>query len=184
MAFNNQPYKGNFRRRNERTHRINGEITHHSVRVVGEGVESGIYTIADALKIATDLGVDLIEIVKDSNPPVCRVVEYQKFAYENKKKEKDKNSGAKKSELKEIRMSPNIGDHDFGFKTRQAEQFLKDGNKVKVTLKFKGRMIVHQEQGKLVLLRFAEALLDAGKAEHLPKLEGKFMSMFLIPKKK
>ena len=178
------PYKNNFRRRNERIHRINGEITHHSVRVVGEGVEAGIYTIAQAIKMAQDIGVDLVEIVRDSNPPVCRVIEYQKFAYENKKKEKDKNSSSKKSEMKKIRLSPNIGDHDFGFKAKQAEQFLKDGNKVKVSLKFKGRMIVHNEQGRLVMLRFAEALVNSGTAEQLPKLDGKFMFMFLVPKKK
>jgi len=174
----------NFNRRKERIHRINGEITHHSVRVVGEGVEAGIYHIAEALKIASNMGVDLVEIVKDSNPPVCRVIEYQKFAYENKKKEKDKSAHSKKSELKEIRLSPNIGDHDFGFKVKQAEKFLKDGNKVKVTLKFKGRMIVHNEQGKLTMLKFAEALIECGTAEKMPQLEGKFMNMFLVPKKK
>jgi translation initiation factor IF-3 len=185
MAFpNKQPYRGNnFRRKNERTHRINEEIKHQSVRVVGEGVESGIYHIGDAIKMAKDLGVDLIEIVSDSNPPVCRVIEYQKFAYEIRKKEKDKSSG-KKSELKEIRLSPNIGDHDFGFKVKQAEKFLKNGDKVKVTVKFHGRMIVHKEQGNLVMLRFAEALSEVGKAEQLPKMDGKFMMMFLVPKKK
>lgn len=184
MALNNQPYRGNnFRRRNERTHRINSEITHQNVRVVGEGVEPKVCSISEAIKIAQDMGVDLVEIVKDSNPPVCKVIAYQKFAYENKKKEKDKNSG-KKSELKEIRLGPNIGDHDFGFKVKQAEKFLNAGDKVKVTMKFHGRMIVHKEQGNLVMLRFAEALLDAGKAEQLPKMDGKFMMMFLVPKKK
>ena len=183
MAINNQPYRGgNFRRRNERTHRINSEITHQTVRMVGDGVEPRVCSISEAIKTAQDLGVDLVEIVRDSNPPVCKVIEYQKFAYENKRKEKDKNSG-KKSELKEIRLSPNIGEHDFGFKLKQAQQFLKDGNKVKVTIKFHGRMIVHKDQGKLVMLRFADGLLDFGKAEQLPKLDGKYMMMFLVPKK-
>ena len=185
MALQNKGfYKNNFRKRNQRTHRINSEITHRTVRVVGDGIEAKVCSIEDAMSIASDVGVDLVEISRNSNPPVCKVIEYQKFAYENKRKEKDKNSGSKKSELKEIRLSPNIGDHDLGFKVKQAEKFLKDGNKIKVTLKFKGRMIVHKEQGNIVMLRFAEALNEYGKPEQTPKLNGKTMIMFLIAIKK
>jgi translation initiation factor IF-3 len=165
-------------------HRTNGEITSSTVRVVGDDIESQVVSIFEARKMAEDAELDLVEIVPNSNPPVCKIVDYNKFLYENKKKKKEIEQNSKKSALKEIKMSPNIGDHDFNFKLKHATDFLHNGDKVKLSVFFKGRTIVYKEQGEMVLLKFAQNLLEIGKAESLPKLEGKNMSMIISPKKK
>jgi translation initiation factor IF-3 len=175
--------KGFNNRKKEREHRLNEEIKHRTVRIVGEGVESKVCDISEALRISKGVGVDLVEVVTHAQPPVCRVIDYQKFLYEKKKKEKDINKG-KKSEVKEVRLSQNIGEHDFNFKAKHAEEFLKDGDKVKVAMRFKGRSIVFKNQGEMVMAKFALALEEFGKVEQLPKMEGKNMYMFIVPKKK
>lgn len=169
-------------RTKQREHRINDEITHTTVRIVGDGIESKVCDISEALKIAVNAGVDLVEISPEAQPPVCKVIEYQKFAYEKKRREKD-NKG-KKSEMKEVRLSQNIGDHDFNFKVKHAEKFLKEGDKVKVSIRFNGRSIMFKERGELVMAKFATVLEETGRVEQLPKMEGKNMYMFIVPRKK
>ena len=137
----------------------------------------------DALTKAYDQGLDLVMISPTANPPVCKIIEYQKYLYEQKKKEKERKANSTKIVIKEIRLSPQTDDHDFEFKLNHAMRFLKDGNKVKVDVFFKGRSIVYKEQGETILLKFAEALLEYGKPEMLPKLEGKRMLMIIAPKK-
>lgn len=173
-----------FNRKKEKLHKTNEEITAPEVRITGDGIESHVCSIREALQMAKDMCSDLVEIAPTVNPPVCKVIEYQKFLYEIKKKEKDKNKNATKSILKEIKLSPNIGEHDINFKMRNATEFLKEGNKIKVTLLFKGRGIIYKEQGELTLSKFAVGLEDVAKVEQLPKLEGKNMTMFLVPRKK
>ena len=153
------------------------------VRVVGEGIESGILNIKEALKLADELGLDLVEISPTANPPVCKVIDYKKFLYEKRKKAKEVKAKSAKIVVKEIRLSPNIDDHDFNFKLKHAYKFLQDGAKVKVDVFFKGRSIIYKEQGEIVLLKFANELIEVGKVEALPKLEGKRMIMVLTPKK-
>ena len=167
----------------EPEHRINEAIKEPVVRVVGEDIESAIFSIRDALQMAYDRGLDLVEISPTANPPVCRVVEYQKFLYEQKKKQKEIKAKTSKVVIKEIRLSPQTDDHDFEFKLNHAIRFLKEGNKVKVDVFFRGRSIVYKEQGEAQLLKFAEALLDYGKPEVMPRLEGKRMLMIIAPKK-
>ena len=154
------------------------------MRVVGEGVEQGVFPIAKALQIAHDAGVDLVEIAPTADPPVCRVVDYKKFLYEQKKKQKEMKAKAQKVVIKEIRFGPQTDDHDFNFKKNHAIKFLQDGAKVKAFVFFRGRSIVFKEQGELLLLRFANELEEYGKAEQLPMLEGKKMQMIIAPKKK
>lgn len=153
------------------------------VRVVGEGMEPTIMNTRDALKIAYDQGLDLVEISPNANPPVCKVIEYQKFLYEQKKKQKEIKANSTKVVVKEIRLSPQTDEHDFNFKLNHAIRFLKEGNKVKVDVFFKGRSIIYKEQGETQLLKFAEALLEYGKPEVMPRLEGKRMLMIIAPKK-
>ncbi len=164
-------------------HKINNLITSPVVRVVGENVETGIYNIKEALEMAYDQGLDLVEISPSANPPVCKIVDYQKFLYELKKKQKEQKSKSTKIVIKEIRLGPQTDDHDFNFKLNHAIKFLKEGSKVKVDVFFKGRMIVYKEQGEAILLKFAEALLEVGKPEMMPKMEGKRMMMIIAPKK-
>jgi len=152
--------------------------------VVGENIEQGIYQIKEALQIATDLGLDLVEISPTANPPVCKVVDYKKFLYEQKKKLKEIKANAAKVVLKEIRFGPNTDDHDFNFKLKHAIKFLSEGAKLKVDVFFKGRTILYKEQGEIILLKFAQELADYGKVDQLPKLEGKRMIMTISPKKK
>lgn len=152
--------------------------------MVGENIEQGIYQIKEALQIATDLGLDLVEISPTANPPVCKVVDYKKFLYEQKKKLKEIKSNAAKVVLKEIRFGPNTDDHDFNFKLKHAIKFLSEGAKLKVDVFFKGRTILYKEQGEIILLKFAQELADYGKVDQLPKLEGKRMIMTISPKKK
>jgi len=152
------------------------------VRVVGENVEPGIYSTHDALKLAQELDLDLVEISPNADPPVCKIIDYNKFLYEKKRKEKEMKANAKISEVKEIRFTPNTDEHDFNFKAKHAEDFLKDGNKVKAYVQFKGRAIMFKERGELLLLKFAERLAETGAPEGMPKLEGKRMMIIFAPK--
>jgi translation initiation factor IF-3 len=171
-----------FQRQQEPEHRINERIRVPQVRLVGDNVEIGIYPTHEALKIAQALELDLVEISPQADPPVCKAIDYKKFLYEKKKKEKEMKANAKQSEVKEVRFTPGTDDHDFDFKAKHAEGFLKDGNKVKAYVQFKGRAIMFKERGELVLLKFAERLAEVGTPETLPKLEGKRMFLMLTPK--
>jgi translation initiation factor IF-3 len=152
---------------------------------VGDNIENpGIYALRDALKIADSLELDLVEISPKAEPPVCKVTDFSKFLYHQKKKQKEIKAKTVKVVVKEIRFGPQTDDHDFNFKLRHAEKFLQDGAKVKAFVFFKGRSILFKEQGEILLLRFATALEDYGKVEQLPRLEGKRMTMFISPKKK
>jgi translation initiation factor IF-3 len=152
--------------------------------LVGDNVEIGIYSLNEALKIAQELELDLVEISPNANPPVCKILEYKKFLYEQKKREKALKSKATKVVIKEIRFGPNTDEHDYEFKKKHAEKFLKEGAKLKAFVFFKGRSIVFKEQGQILLLRLAQDLEEFGKVEQLPQLEGKRMTMFISPKKK
>lgn len=153
------------------------------VRMVGDNLEPQIVSLREAIAIAERLELDLVEISPQANPPVCKVMDYQKFLYEQKKKQKEIKAKSAKVVVKEIRLGPHTDDHDFEFKVNHAIKFLKEGCKVKVDVFFKGRMIVYKDQGELILLKFATALEEFGKPEQLPKLEGKRMIMILQPKK-
>ncbi len=153
------------------------------MRVVAEGMEPKIVPIKEALDLANQYELDLVEISPQANPPVCKVMDYQKFLYEQKKKQKEIKAKSAKIVVKEIRLGPQTDEHDFEFKVNHAVKFLKDGCKVKVDVFFKGRSIVYKEQGELILLKFAQAVEDYGKPEQLPKLEGKRMIIILNPKK-
>ncbi|MCB0388853.1 MULTISPECIES: translation initiation factor IF-3 [Xanthomarina] len=167
----------------EDQHRINSKIRSEKVRLVGDNVEVGIYPIKDALAIADEQGLDLVEISPKADPPVCKVMDYKKFLYEQKKREKALKSKASKVVVKEIRFGPQTDDHDYEFKKKHAEKFLKEGAKLKAFVFFKGRSIVFKEQGQILLLRLAQDLEELGKVEQMPKLEGKRMTMFIAPKK-
>lgn len=168
----------------EMPNRINDAIRGvDEVRLVGENVEQGIYSFREAMRIADEQNLDLVEISPTAVPPVCRVIDYQKFLYQKKRKEKEQKQNSKKIEVKEIRFGPQTDDHDYNFKLRHAQEFLKDGNKVKAYVFFRGRSIVFKEQGELLLARFANDLEEFGKPEAMPKLEGKRMIMMLAPKK-
>ncbi len=181
-----QPVRPNNRGRVEKEmpNRINDAIRGvDEVRLVGDNVEQGIYSFREAMRIADDLNLDLVEISPNAVPPVCRVIDYQKFLYQKKRKEKEQKQNSKKIEVKEIRFGPQTDDHDYNFKLRHAQEFLKDGNKVKAYVFFRGRSIVFKEQGELLLARFANDLEEFGKPEALPKLEGKRMILMIAPKK-
>ena len=167
----------------ENPHRINEKITAHEIRLVGDNVEVGVYTLNKALLLAQDLELDLVEISPKASPPVCKILEYKKFLYEQKKREKALKAKSTKIIVKEIRFGPNTDEHDYEFKKKNAEKLLKDGAKLKAFVFFKGRSIVFKEQGQILLLRLAQDLEDIGKVEQLPKLEGKRMIMFINPKK-
>ncbi|NLN95218.1 MAG: translation initiation factor IF-3 [Bacteroidales bacterium] len=171
------------RKKQEDPHRINQEITTPVVRVVGDNVEQGIFNLREALEIARSQNLDLVEISPTANPPVCKVIDYRKFLYDLKKKQKEIKAKSAKVIVKEIRMGPNTDEHDFNFKLKHAENFLKEGAKVKVEVFFRGRTIVYKDKGELILLRFAQELEEVGKVEQLPRLEGKRMFMIITPKK-
>ena len=152
--------------------------------MVGEGLEPKICSIDDAMKIANNLGLDLVEISPNVDPPVCKVIDYKKFIYDQKKKQKAIKSKAQKVVIKELRFGPNTGEHDFDFKLKHAKSFLEDGAKVKAFVFFRGRSIVFKDQGQILLLKLAQALEDIGVVENMPKLEGKKMIMIIAPKKK
>jgi translation initiation factor IF-3 len=167
------------------SYRVNEKIKALQVRLVGENIENpGIYSLRDALKIADSLDLDLVEISPKAEPPVCKAIDYSKFLYQQKKKQKEIKAKTAQVIVKEIRFGPQTDDHDFNFKLRHAERFLQEGAKVKAFVFFKGRSILFKEQGEILLLRFATMLEDIGKVEQLPKLEGKRMTMFISPKKK
>ena len=149
---------------------------------MGDNVEIGIYPIRKALDKAQELELDLVEISPKANPPVCKIIDYKKFLYEQKKREKAMKAKATKVIVKEIRFGPQTDDHDYEFKKRHAEKFLKDGAKLKAYVFFKGRSIVYKDQGEILLLRLASELEEVGKVEQMPKLEGKRMTMFIAPK--
>ncbi len=150
---------------------------------MGDNVDTGIYQLRDALKKAEELELDLVEISPKANPPVCKIMDYKKFLYEQKKKQKEIKAKTAKVVVKEIRLGPHTDEHDFNFKLKHAIKFLEEGSKVKVDVFFKGRSIVYKDKGELILLRFAQELEDLAKVEQLPKLEGKRMIMMLAPKK-
>ena len=153
------------------------------VRVVGEGMEPKILSLRDALALAESMELDLVEISPQVNPPVCKIMDYQKFLYDQKKKQKDIKAKSAKVVIKEIRLGPQTDNHDFDFKVNHAIRLLKEGCKVKVDVFFKGRSIVYKDQGELILLKFAQALEEYGKLEQMPKLEGKRMIIVINPKK-
>ena len=177
-------FRGRFVPRKEAEHRINHFIRVPQVRLVGDNVEVGVYPTAEAIKMAQDQQLDLVEISPNADPPVCKIIDYNKFLYDKKKKEKEMKANAKVSEVKEIRFTPNTDDHDFDFKARHAEKFLKDGNKVKAYVQFKGRAIQFQDRGQLLLLKFAERLSEVGNLESMPKMEGRRMLAMFAPKGK
>ncbi|MBL86780.1 MAG: translation initiation factor IF-3 [Winogradskyella sp.] len=181
MRRNRRSY--NRREAQEDKHRINSKIRTEEVRVVGENVEVGIYPIKKALSMADEQGLDLVEISPNANPPVCKIMDYKKFLYEQKKREKALKAKASKVVVKEIRFGPQTDDHDYEFKKKHAIKFLQDGAKLKAFVFFKGRSIVFKEQGQILLLRLAQDLEEYGKVEQMPKLEGKRMIMFIAPKK-
>ena len=169
----------------ENPNRINDEITAPTVRVVGENVEPNlVLPIKEAIKLADEMELDLIEISPKADPPVCRIADYQKFLYQQKKKAKEIKAKQAKVVIKEIRFGPQTDDHDYNFKLRHAQNFLQEGAKVKAYVFFRGRSIVFSEQGQILLLRFATDLEEYGKVEMMPKLEGKRMTMMLAPKSK
>ena len=169
-------------RRND-PHAINEHIRAREVRLVGDNVEQGIYPLSQALKIAEDQELDLVEISPNAEPPVCRIIDYQKFLYQQKKRQKEQKQKAAKVVVKEIRFGPQTDDHDYNFKLKHAQGFLKEGSKVKAYVFFRGRSILFKEQGEVLLLRFANDLEELGKVEMMPVLEGKRMSIMLAPLK-
>ncbi len=164
-------------------HRINEQIRSKEVRIVGDDMESSVYPIAQALKMAEERDADLVEISPNANPPVCRIIEYSKFLYQLKKRQKEQKAKQVKVNVKEIRFGPQTDEHDYNFKLKHAKGFLEDGDKVKAYVFFKGRSILFKEQGEVLLLRFANDLEDIAKVEQMPILEGKKMIIFLAPKK-
>jgi translation initiation factor IF-3 len=186
MAFPPRPPRGNFnprfRKEQQQEHRTNNMIRVPNVRLVGENVTVGVYPTSEALKMAQDQALDLVEISPNADPPVCKIIDYNKFLYEKKRKEKEMKAKSKASEVKEIRFTPNTDDHDFDFKAKHAEKFLKEGDKVKAYVQFKGWAIQFRERGELLLLKFAERLNEVGVLEGMPKMEGKRMLAIWAPK--
>ena len=165
--------------------RINEEITAPQVRLVGDNIpEAGVYSLSAAMKMADELDLDLVEISAKADPPVCKILDYEKYLYQQKKKAKEMKSNASKVVIKEIRFGPNTDEHDFQFKLKHAQEFLQEGSKVKASIFFRGRSIMFKDQGEKQLLRFAVELEEFGRAENMPVLEGKRMTMMLAPNKK
>jgi translation initiation factor IF-3 len=163
-------------------HRINSQIRAREVRIVGDDVESTVMATRDALKLAEQKGLDLVEISPNAEPPVCRLIDYSKFLYQQKKKQKELKAKQVKVEIKEIRFGPQTDEHDYNFKLKHAKEFLLEGDKVKAHVFFRGRSILFKEQGEVLLLRFANDLEEVGKVESMPKLEGKRMIIYIAPK--
>lgn len=165
--------------------RINHQIRVREVRLVGDNIENpGVVPTSQALKLADELELDLVEISPKAEPPVCKIIDYQKFLYQQKKKQKEMKAKAVKVMIKEIRFGPNTDEHDFHFKLRHAEKFLQEGAKLKAFVFFKGRTILFKEKGEILLLKLAQELEDYGTLDHMPKLEGKRMTIFISPKKR
>ncbi len=173
------------RRRDDRMpHRINHRITAKVVRVVGDNVEPQVISIGEAIRLADEMELDLVEISPKADPPVCKIIDYQKFLYQQKKKQKEMKAKTSKVVVKEIRFGPNTDDHDYNFKLKHAIKFLEDGAKLKAYVFFKGRSILFKEKGEILLLRLAQDVEDYGVVEQMPKLEGKRMTITFSPKKK
>ena len=170
--------------RSKEQFRINEHINVSEVRLVGDNITSGVYPISKALQMAEDMGFDLVEISTNATPPVCKIIDYQKFLYQQKKRQKEQKAKAIRIVVKEIRFSPQTDDHDYNFKLRHAKEFLDDGAKVKAYVFFKGRSILFKEQGEVLLLRFATDLEEYGKVEQMPVLEGKRMIIMISPASK
>ena len=169
----------------EPEHRINNRIRVPKVRLVGDNIEEpGVYSTQDALRLADDMELDLVEISPNAQPPVCRIIDYSKFIYQQKKKQKEIKAKQVKMVVKEIRFGPQTDDHDYEFKLKHAQKFIEEGSRVKAYVFFRGRSILFKEQGEILLLRFANDLEELAKVEQMPKLEGKRMIMFLVPKAK
>ncbi|MFN2314266.1 MAG: translation initiation factor IF-3 [Bacteroidales bacterium] len=171
-------------RKPEPEHRINNRITARTVRVVGENLEPKVLSISEALSLADEMELDLVEISPNAEPPVCKIVDYQKFLYHQKKKQKEVKANAAKTVVKEIRFGPNTDDHDYNFKLKHAINFLDEGAKVRAYVFFKGRSILFKDQGGKLLARFVADLDEYGKVDQTPRLEGKRMIIILSPKKK
>jgi translation initiation factor IF-3 len=169
--------------RNKEQYRINERISAREVRIIGDNVTSGVYNLSKALQMAEDMGHDLVEISPNANPPVCKIIDYQKFLYQQKIRQKEQKAKSVKMVVKEIRFGPQTDDHDYNFKLRHAREFLEEGAKVKAYVFFKGRSILFKEQGEVLLLRFANDLEEFGKVEQMPLLEGKRMQIMITPKK-
>ncbi|MDT7832206.1 translation initiation factor IF-3 [Flavobacteriaceae bacterium S356] len=168
----------------EDQHRINDKIKYvDKVRLVGENIKVDVYPLAIAKEMAAEQGLDLVEISPKAVPPVCKIIDYKKFLYEQKKREKALKAKATKVTVKEIRFGPQTDEHDYEFKKKHAIKFLQDGAKLKAFVFFKGRSIIFKEQGQILLLKLAQELEEYGKVEQFPKLEGKRMIMFIAPKK-
>jgi translation initiation factor IF-3 len=165
-------------------HRINEYIRVPEVRLIFDGKDSEIVDTRKALKMAYDSELDLVEVSPNAKPPVCKIIDYKKFLYEQRKKDKELKSKSKQTSIKEIRFGPNTDDHDFNFKLEHARDFLSKGDKVKATILFKGRAIVYKDRGEILLLKFADGLSDLGLPERMPVLEGKKMIIMINPKKK
>lgn len=179
------PQKQQQQRVQEPKYAINERIRARQVRLVGENIQTpGVYPLSEALKLADELELDLVEISPNADPPVCKIVDFQKFLYQQKKKQKEIKAKTTKVVVKEIRFGPQTDDHDYNFKLKHAISFLDDGSKVKAFVFFKGRSILYKEQGEILLLRFAQDLEEYGKVEQLPRLEGKRMIMTIAPKPK
>jgi translation initiation factor IF-3 len=173
------------RKKGENELDINNEIKAPQVRLVGDNIEKpGIYPIAEARKMAEELELDLVEISAKADPPVCKILDYQKYLYQQKKRAKEMKQNSVKVVIKEIRFGPNTDEHDFQFKLKHAQEFLEEGDKVKASVFFRGRSIQFSDQGEKLLLRFAVELEPYGRAEHMPELEGKRMTMMIAPIKK
>jgi translation initiation factor IF-3 len=170
--------------RQEELHKINDKITVGEVRLVGDNVEPCVMKTQDAIDLALEMELDLVEISPKADPPVCRITEYKKFLYDQKKKQKEIKAKQQKVVVKEIRFGPNTDDHDFQFKLKHARKFLEEGSKLKAYVFFRGRTIVFKERGEILLLKFAQELEDIGVVEQLPRLEGKRMTIIFNPKKK
>jgi len=184
---NSRPFNRNrgFRQRVvEEPYRVNERIVAPQVRVVGDNIKVDVYATSAAIKMAHEQGLDLVEISPNAVPPVCKIIDYSKFKYEQKKKQKEIKANAQKTVIKEIRFGPNTDDHDFDFKLKHAINFLDEGAKVKAYVHFVGRSIVYKERGEILLLKFAQSLEEYGKVELMPKLEGKRMYMMITPKAK
>ena len=178
------PYQGKKPFKKVREHKLNEEITHREVRITGEGIESKVVSIYEALKISKETGVDLVEINGDIIPPICKIIDYGKFLYDKKMKEKIRDRNQQQSVLKELRLTPTTDEHDLNFKTKHAINWLKNGDKVKAVVVFKGRQKTYSSQGELLLMKLIIALEEFGKPEHLPKMEGFKMIILFSPIKK
>jgi len=189
LAVNNRQNGNRYQAKNDLKgqYKINEQIRAKEVRIVGDeeiNIEAKVYPIFQALKMAEDRELDLVEISPNAQPPVCRIIDYSKFLYQQKKRQKEQKAKQVKVNVKEIRFGPQTDDHDYNFKLKHAKGFLEDGDKVKAFVFFKGRSILFKEQGEVLLLRFANDLEDFAKVDQLPVLEGKRMTIFLSPKKK